>query len=412
MKRTAIVLGVTGALMSLTIAAPAQAATPPAPVITTEAASRYVAAPPVVAVDGPTQVGYAIEANDGTWQWPTAWLTPGTTRTYQWLRDGVAVPGETRQYYPLREADIGKKISYRVTGSAPGYKPVTRTSNSTVPIWDKTDAPVLSYLSPTPGSVVTGHQFSWWRTATPMTLKYQWLRNGAPIDGATTQSYRLTTADLGTSITLRVRGISGTKTLRTVYSAPMKPSKLTKLLTPVSTPMTGLRSDPQVGQRVSVIPPKWQQAGVKTSIQWLRDGTAIPGATSAIYTPVTADQGKQLTFTVTGRLTGYADTVIAAGSWLHKVMPAFPAEAAPTITGTATVGSELIARNGTHRMPTQVWFQWQRNGKDIPGAERVVYKLTSADRGAKITVRAIQGYRPAPGDVEGPSLTSAAVTVR
>ena len=205
-------------------------------------------------------------------------------------------------------------------------------------------------------------------------------------------------------------GVNGTRIVQTVYSAALKPTTLTKQLTFSNPSMLGLGRSPQVGQPISVIPPQWKQSGVKTTLQWLRNGTPIPGATKSIYTPVAADQGKHLTIAITGSLAGYAEKPIHEGAWLHQVLPALPKESAPTISGTAAVGSVLTAKKGTYRVPTDVWFQWQRNGVDITGTHSTTYELTTADKGAKITVRSIEGsysgFMP-----YTPTITSTPVTV-
>lgn len=56
---------------------------------------------------------------------------------------------------------------------------------------------------------------------------------------------------------------------------------------------------PQVGGTLTCDPGAWT-AGTTFAYQWASNGNAIPGATSATYTPVAADAGAQLTVTVTG----------------------------------------------------------------------------------------------------------------
>jgi len=69
----------------------------------------------------------------------------------------------------------------------------------------------------------------------------------------------------------------------------------------------------------------------------------------------------------------------------------------PTISGTAKVGRTLTAKVKTWKpTPTRVSWQWNRNGVAIPGATKSKYKLTSRDKGAKITVTTLRsrlGYQ-------------------
>lgn len=68
----------------------------------------------------------------------------------------------------------------------------------------------------------------------------------------------------------------------------------------------------------------------------------------------------------------------------------------PKISGTAKVGKTLKASTGSWSpKPQSFEWQWYRNGTQIPGATEAKYKLTPADRNAKISVRARgirQGY--------------------
>jgi hypothetical protein len=403
LKRTIIRLGVAGTLAALSVTAlgiPAQAAEakPARPGIATEAAVfRSVAAPPAVAFwfDAPdigsllsVDVGYRVGK-------PDPWSTPGTKLSYQWLRNGAVIPGATGdQYYPGR-ADTGKKISYKVTGSAPGYKPVTRTSE-TIVVPNKTLAPEIRYAATTPGSSLQAQLPEPWVTSVPVTMKYQWLRNGVPIPGATALKYTITAADLNKSIVLRARGISAGKTVESINSAPIRPSASKKQLTMTS--MLLFSGPRKVGNSMEITTPSSSQRGVKTSYQWLRNGTVIPGATKQLYLPVDADAGKRLTVAITGSLAGYAPLTVQEGNWGNRILAGPPRTSAPTISGTARVGSVLTAKKGVWRMPTDVVFKWQRNGVDIKGATAATYKLTAADKGKKITVRSTidSPYSPYP----------------
>lgn len=74
---------------------------------------------------GPAVVGETLTAETGVW-------TDGTSFTFEWLANGrqVAAPSGDAEYSPA-EADAGKRITVRVTGSLDGYATVTRTSAAT-----------------------------------------------------------------------------------------------------------------------------------------------------------------------------------------------------------------------------------------------------------------------------------------
>lgn len=368
---------------------------------------------------GPATVGLVLWAVDGTvapWMSSThpkdPWSTPGTKKTYQWLRDGAVIPGATAEMYTVNNTDRGKKLSYRVTGSASGYKPVTRASNDSPAVHSSTPAPILSYTRLTVGSHLNAKLDSPWMTPVPVNMKYQWLRNGEPIPGETGTSYRITSKDIDQSIVLRTRGVNGRRIVETVYTAPVKPS-VHKELAEMGRE-SGFSADPQVGTPIKVRLSVWWklQDKVTPSFQWLRNGAVIPGARSVSYTPVAADAGKQLTVAVTGTRPGFASRTEDAGRGLPKVMPGPARAAAATITGTAKVRSVLTATKGTWQAPTQpdVKFQWLRNGKVIWGATASTYKVRTADKGTKISVRSTaivsERFR-----VKS-SITSARVTIR
>ncbi len=403
MKRAVVRLGVAGTLAVLSLSAvgiPAQAAdTQPArPGVSTEAAVlRSVAAPAAVTMFGQASINHQLWADDGTPPgWASAsypkdpWSSPGTTKSYQWLRDGVAIPGATSAWYSIDAADVGKKLSYRVTGSAPGYKSVTRTSESSPAVYSMTPAPSLSYDRVIVGTYLNASLDTPWVTPVPVTMTYQWLRNGTPIAGATGTSYRLAAQDLGKSIVLRTQGTNSGKVIETVYTAPVKPSIYSNIVEMGwSEPTFG--TNPRVGNTISVRLPIWWKGSepVTTTFQWLRNGAKIPGATRSSYTPVAADAGKQLTLALIGSRSGSASRTFEAGTWMPKVMPGPPTAAAATITGSPSVGSVLTAKKGTWRAPTppDVRFQWLRNGVDITGATAATYKLKASDKGTKISVR-------------------------
>lgn len=162
---------------------------------------------PVIEADDGAAVGSTLRAL------PPTWSQSGVTETWQWLRNNVAIPGQTGTTYVVATDDVGKKISVRVTGSKSGYAdgvtvsdPVTGGSGPGDP--GGTVPPASTGRPGISGTVQVGGQLSatpgsWSASATPK-YAYQWLRNGAPIAGATSSKYRLTPSDAAQAVSVRV----------------------------------------------------------------------------------------------------------------------------------------------------------------------------------------------------------------
>ena len=131
-----------------------------------------------------------------------------------------------------------------------------------------------------------------------LTVSCQWYRNGAEIVGATATTYTvgsLSADPAGTFYNVKVTGTGNySDTLesaaKTVYEVPLAGSVA---ITGTTTLGGVLALD------ASLLTP----AGATYGISWLRDGSAIGGASSASYTILKADQGK--TISVVAQAYGY-----------------------------------------------------------------------------------------------------------
>lgn len=166
-------------------------------------------------VTGTPRVGSALRATSDTW-------TPTTvTRTRQWFRDGVAVPGAVGPAYTPGASDLGKTLSATVTASATAMAPAAATSTPTAAV-------ALGGLHLTSAARVTGTTaVGRWLLAVPPTTSptatatYRWLRNGAPITGATKVRYQLRAADRGRKIGVRITlNRAGYRTVVRVVTRP------------------------------------------------------------------------------------------------------------------------------------------------------------------------------------------------
>ena len=74
----------------------------------------WVASKRPATVVGPARVGGDLRVRPG-------WFPPKVTTTVRWLRDGKRIPGATAPTYRLVRADLGHRVSARVTGTKTGY---------------------------------------------------------------------------------------------------------------------------------------------------------------------------------------------------------------------------------------------------------------------------------------------------
>ena len=155
---------------------------------------------------------------------------------------------------------------------------------------------------------------------------------------------------------------------------------------PVATVKPSITGLPAAGSALTATPGAWDVSGLGFAYQWLRDGTAISGATTSTYKVASGDAGKSLSVRVTASKTGLPDgTATSAAVKAGKALTKTPT---PAISGTGKVGKTLKAKAGTWK-PSKVKlsYQWLRDGEPIAKATKSSYKLAKADAGRKITVR-------------------------
>src|SRR5690606_21865311 len=89
-------------------------------------------------ISGRAKVGTTLTAKPGTWS------ARGATFTYQWLRSGRVVAGATKPTYRVTKADIGSRLTVRVTATAPDRATGTAVSKATAKVAKVTPRLTLS----------------------------------------------------------------------------------------------------------------------------------------------------------------------------------------------------------------------------------------------------------------------------
>ncbi|MDR1790845.1 MAG: leucine-rich repeat domain-containing protein [Propionibacteriaceae bacterium] len=251
---------------------------------------------PAPTISGTVAAGLVLTAVEGTWEPAPDYFT------YQWFRDGVAIPGATSKTYQLLSADYQHAITVVVAGYKDGYYTVAApVLVATAPVasgkFTATPTPTISGTAPVGKtlSVKTGT----WKPVTP-TFNVQWKRNGKAIKGATKLTYTLKAADKGKKITVSVTTTSAgfPKVTKTSKSKKIAAGKITAQKLVYS-------GTAKVGQTLKVTTKKWKPSGVKLKYQWYRSGKKISGAVKSTYKITSKDAGKKISVKVTGTKAGY-----------------------------------------------------------------------------------------------------------
>ena len=357
------------------------------------------------------------------------------TFIYQWLADGADIIGTTGSTYTLADADAGKAVRVRVsfTDDAGNAETLTRAATAG------------AEAAPTPNSPATGApavtgtaQVGETLTADTSgiadadgldnaTFSYQWLADGAEIEGATDSGYTLADADVGQAVKVRVsftddRGNEETLTsadtaaVEAVVAEEAEPAEPPPAPTNLTAVVNGDRSvtltweapgdDSVTGYRILRRRPS---EGENALLVYVGD----TGSTATSYTDNDVTAGIQHVYRVkavnaagAGEQSNYVNVTPE-----ERRQPAqnAPATGAPTITGTAQVGETLTAdtsdiadEDGLDNATFS--YQWLADGADIEGASGSSYTLADADEGKTVKVKV--SFTDDAGN--GETLTSAA----
>lgn len=151
----------------------------------------------------------------------SAWTPTPTTITFQWLLNGKAIAGATTQTVKVKPEWGGAKLTVSVTGAKAGYATQTKVSAPVgVPTSNFTKVGKASIKGTAKvGKVLKANAGSW---SPKPAFGYQWLANGKAIKGATGLSLKLTKAQTGKKISVKV---TGTKAGYNTKSSTSKPTK-------------------------------------------------------------------------------------------------------------------------------------------------------------------------------------------
>ena len=149
------------------------------------------------AISGTAKVGKTLKVTKGTW-------SPAPTKTtYQWKRNGKAIKGATKATYKVKKADAGTKITATVTVTRTSYTKASKTSKAKAVALLNTKKPKIAKKPAAKVGKTLKVTKGTWKTK-PKKITYQWYRGKKAIKGATKAKYKLTKADRGKKIRVKV----------------------------------------------------------------------------------------------------------------------------------------------------------------------------------------------------------------
>lgn len=328
---TTTMAGRTSLVVSETLLVAPAAGSPPNPGFKQPGSPDLPGAPTLA---GAQKVGATLTCQPGPWN-------GSPTFSYQWLRNGTAIGGATDSTYVPAASDQGTTIQCRLSGMNDKGASISFSRSVTIaadlPL--ATAPPVLDG-SPAAGETLTCEEGAW--QGAPTSISYQWLRNGAVIGGASSSAYALIAADEGKAIQCRIVAVNSEATVaatssRIVVAPPPGVAPPSRLIA------GEIGGTPETGETLTCEPGSWQ--GSPTfAYQWLRNGSAIGGASTNEYMLTAADQGKAIQCEVTASNAGGA--VVALDASPSNAIYAAPPAAPRTVVSTTRSNFQLYISSG------------------------------------------------------------------
>lgn len=265
-------------------------------------------------ISGTNTFGSTLTTTNGTFT-GTATLT----YTYQWLRGGSPIVGQTASTYVIGASDSLAAITCEVTATN-SYGSDSEVSNT---ITVANFAPVNSVaptVSPSgtqsTGTLITASVGTWSGVA-PITYEYKWTRNSVAISGATASTYTIQVADDGTTIRVEVKGTNAYGV--SAFIASSNSVSAANVIAPVNTVAPVISGTAVVGQTLSTTNGTWSNSPTSFSYQWKRGATNI-GTNSSTYTLVQADAGNTSNITCVVTATNTAGSTNATSNQIAQIL--------------------------------------------------------------------------------------------
>ncbi|MBK8476504.1 MAG: immunoglobulin domain-containing protein [Opitutaceae bacterium] len=283
--------------------------------------------------------------------------------TYQWRKNTVAIEGATATSLTLSPVRASDAANYSVSVSNTGG------SVTSVAVALTVTGVVTIVTPPAPQTVTVGATatFSVSASGSPAPNSWQWKRNGTAIGGATASTLTLPNVQISAAGDYSVTVSNGIDTVTSASAALTV--NLADSAPTITAPPTAQSVDEGRAATFSVT----ATGKPAPSYQWLKNGNAITGATTATLTFATARTSDAGNYSV--RVANYLGNVTSppVALTVNTFAPTITTQPAPQrgeIGG--TVAFSVTATGAP--FPS---YQWQKDGNTIVGATLSTLTLTS-----------------------------------
>ncbi len=289
----------------------------------------------------------------------------GSTSTFQWYRNSVAISGATQSSYTIPTGLSVGSYSYSVHVACGSCSASSSAASFVV-----NNAPTAS-ITPSSQTVCTGYANCQSLVAVvsgcTSSVSYQWYKNGNAISGATSALYYIPAGMSAGTYTYTVVAscgscsVTSSSSILTVSAVPtvtISPSSQSVCVNYTSTePLTANVSG----------------CNGTVSYQWKRNGSAISGATNSTYTIPTGYNCGSNNYSLSVSCGGCTATSNTATLEVTNAPTIVISPASQNLCGGYTTSQTLSAT--VYGCSNAASYQWRKNGVAISGATQATYTV-------------------------------------
>jgi hypothetical protein len=350
------------------------------------------------------------DAGESLYADPGIWTGTATRLSYQWESCDAAgaecapIEGATEAEYALGEGDVSNTLRVRI-GVSDSLDSITDVSPAT-PVIGSYGALVNTAPPSISGTLESGRALfaepGSWSPSSGLTYTYQWQACDLfgtecnNVEGATTESYTPSNADVGNALRVEVSASNGMHSSSRVSGASQP---IAAASAPVAVEAPTISGTTLAGGTLTASEGTWSsEESLVYSYQWERCSAGhcapIEGATASSYELTEDDVNATLRALVTATDNAGSSTAVSAPT--ATIEPEAIVELSePSISGLAQVGADLKADpgiwSGARLTYAYRWESCNASGSEcvpIEGAQEPSYIVVSGDVGTTLRVKA------------------------